>query len=221
MANQEFLRASPQEGFSITRQVMNDAVDFYLRNGGPAVAREHVEKLANDLKFYDDSTEAYREAMARICAAEAEARRQAEERRQQQQRSMTMSLMDVVKPSRKSRQKAAAPGATKADGAVTLPPKLASEQAMRIWRRLQQKGLVDDRYQPVKLSRTKAATMADEILAKLSSENERLAGMDEKWKPFEELWGLKHMRADHYRALSQKRTDEFRNDIKELLADIT
>ena len=217
MANQEFTRASPQEGFSIARKVMGDAVDFHLHHGGPAVARAHVEQLANELKFYDDCTEAYREAMARISAAEEEARQKEEERRQH---NLMMLLTDVVKPARKPRPTAARPAATEADAPVTLPPKLASEKAMRMWHRLQQEGLIDDRYQPVELSRTKAAAMADEMLALLSSENEILTGMDEKWTPFETLWGIHNMRADHYRALNQKRTDKFRGRIRKLLADI-
>ena len=63
-------RISPPEGFSIARQVMKDAVTFYLENGGPAVAREHVENLAKELIIYDDCTEAYREAMTKINMAE-------------------------------------------------------------------------------------------------------------------------------------------------------
>ena len=221
MANQEFIRASPNEGFSIARKVMDDAVDFYLTHGGPAVAREHVEQLANELKFYDDCTEAYRDAMARICAAEEEARQQAEERLQQQQRYLMMSLMDAAKLARKPRQAATRQDAPKADGSVTLPPKLASEKAMRMWKCLQQEGMIDDHYRPMGLSRTKAATMADEMLAILSSENENLAGIDEKWTPFETLWGINNMRTDHFRALNQKRTDKFREKIRKLLADIT
>ena len=70
MANQEIILASPNEGFSIARQAMDDAVDFYLKNGGPAVARTYIESLANSLKFYDDCAEAYRHAMERIKLAE-------------------------------------------------------------------------------------------------------------------------------------------------------
>ena len=58
MANQELIRASPNEGFSIVRQAMDETVDFYLKNGGPAVARANIENLANTLKFYDDCAEA-------------------------------------------------------------------------------------------------------------------------------------------------------------------
>ena len=98
MANQEFLRASPKEGFSIARQAMVDAVDFHLANGGPDEARKHVERLANELKFYDDCTETYRDALARIAAAEKAEQLKAEERNRQQMQNMVMSMLGVAKP---------------------------------------------------------------------------------------------------------------------------
>ena len=98
MANQEFLRASPKEGFSIARQAMVDAVDFHLANGGPDEARKHVERLANELKFYDDCTEAYRDALARVAAAEKAEQLKAEERNRQQMQNMVMSMLGVAKP---------------------------------------------------------------------------------------------------------------------------
>ena len=49
MPSQPFSRASPSEGLSTARQVMADAVTFYLDHGGPAEARLHVEKVANEL----------------------------------------------------------------------------------------------------------------------------------------------------------------------------
>ena len=84
MSSQHFSRVSPSEGLSITRQVMNDAVTFYLEHGGPAEARAHIEKLANELKIYDDCAEAYREALERIRVAEEAERQQAEASRQQE-----------------------------------------------------------------------------------------------------------------------------------------
>ena len=67
MVSQQLSRASPPEGFSIARQVMMDVAVHYLANGGPAVARAHVENLSNELlKVYPDCHEAYLDTMAMI-----------------------------------------------------------------------------------------------------------------------------------------------------------
>ena len=96
MPSQPFSRASPSEGCTIARQVMADAVAFYLEHGGPAVAREHVEKLANELKFYDDCSEAYREAIEQIVVYEKAERQEAEARQRQQMQELMQSVMGVI-----------------------------------------------------------------------------------------------------------------------------
>ena len=67
MALQEFIRASPecQEGGSIARRVLADIAAFYIDNGGPALARQHVKSVAHELIIYSDCAEA-REALAYI-----------------------------------------------------------------------------------------------------------------------------------------------------------
>lgn len=212
MPHQQLTSTSPQDGFSIARKVMADAVAFYLVNGGPSVAREHVERLANELKFYPDTNDAYLEALALIAQAEKEEQLRAEERAQQQQRDLMLTMMGVIKTG--SPHKAAGP---LCDG---LPPKLSTPKAMLIWQRLQQSGYIDDRYQPVNLSRTLSAVLADEIMMLLANENDKLMGIDDKWRPFELLWNRRNMRADHYRSLSQRKADRFRTDIQALLSDI-
>lgn len=212
MTNQQLPRASPQEGFSIARKVMADAVAFYLANGGPSVAREHVERLANELKFYPDSHDAYLEALTLIAQAEKEERLRAEQRAQQQQRDLMLTVMGVIKPD--SPHKDSSP---LCDG---LPPKLSTPKAMLVWQRLQQSGYIDDHYQPVNLSRTLSAVLADEMMMLLATENDKLMGIDDKWRPFELLWNRKNMRADHYRSLNQQKADRFRTEIQTLLADI-
>ena len=79
MANPQ-LSHMPSGDFSIARKVMGDAVAFHLANGGPTVARQHVEQLANELKIYSDINEAYLDAMARIAEAERMEQQKAEER---------------------------------------------------------------------------------------------------------------------------------------------
>jgi hypothetical protein len=60
---------------------------------------------------------------------------------------------------------------------------LASEEAMRYWKRLQQKGFVDERCQLKPETTRKQAMYIAEVFA------ERL-GIGSKWKTFERLWGI-------------------------------
>lgn len=199
MANHRLSRASPYEGSSIARQVMNEAVDFYLANGGPAVARQEVAYLANGLKFYDDSREAYREAMARISLAE-----------QAEQQKLMMSMMGVIKSEQDAKQSPAPRNTHPTTGPVTLPEKLSTPKAILMWQKLQQEGLIDDRYQPVGLSRTESALLAYEMSMLLADENDRL--LDNKdWKPFEVLWNRKNMKADYYRATNLEKSSSLRD----------
>ena len=91
---------------------------------------------------------------------------------------------------------------------------------MRIWRILQQAGIVDEHYQPIRLSRTMKACLANEIMMRLSSETEILLGLTEKWKPFEILWQTKDMKSDYYKATIQKNTAAFKKKLEQLFADI-
>lgn len=63
---------------------------------------------------------------------------------------------------------------------------LASEEAMRYWKRLQQKGFVDERYQLKPETTRKQAMYIAEVFA------ERL-GIGSKWKTFERLWGISNL----------------------------
>ena len=211
MVNQLQSQASPHEGFSIARKVMDDAVTFHLANGGPSVAREQIEHLANGLKFYDDISVAYRESMAKIAVAEKLLLQQAEERHQKEMQKLLFEVVGTLGPQQKSTREPP----QLCDG--ELPPKLSSDRAMLMWQRLQQAGYIDEHYQPCKLSRAKSAVLADEMMNLLSNENERLTGSDDKWKPYETLWHRSNMKADHYRALNQVRISEFRAEIRKLL----
>jgi hypothetical protein len=220
MANQQLSRADPAGELSIACQVMDDAVTFYLANGGPAVAREHVEKLAKNLIFYDDSSEAYRNAIARICQAEKEEQQRMDERNRQQQRSLMLSLMGVIQSDLKPHKSSdTTPCARQEPVADTLPPKLASEKARRMWEILMREGLIDDCYQPVGLSRTEVALLAEEMTIRLADENDNLLDIKE-WKPYETIWHRSNMKADHQRARGQEKTPEFRDRLKRLFADI-
>lgn len=221
MPSQPFSRASPSEGSTIARQVMADAVAFYLDHGGPAVAREHVEKLANDLKFYHDCTEAYREALEQIRVAEEAERQRADERKEQKLHDLMKMMMSTISPGQKRQQPTS--GTAGHDGTdtgeVVLPPKLNCPKARRMLQRLQEAGYIDDRYQPVGLTRTDMALLAEEITIRLADENENLLDIKE-WKPYETLWHKNNLKADHQRARVQEKTPEFRNKLKELFKDI-
>ena len=195
MANPQ-LSHMPSGDFSIARKVMDDAVAFHLANGGPTVARQHVEQLANELKFYSDINEAYLDAMARIAEAERTGR--------QPSRRAQTGPNGKAQPAQKG----------------VLPPKLASGRAMFMWRILQQEGLIDDDYQPVGLSRTMSAVLANEIIIRLSTETERLMGIDDKWKPFEQLWDRSNMKADYNHAMSLVKARPFLDSLNRLLAGI-
>jgi len=67
-----------------------------------------------------------------------------------------------------------------------LTGRLASEEAMRYWKRLQQKGFVDECCQLKQDTTRKQAMYIAEVFA------ERL-GIGSKWKTFERLWGISNL----------------------------
>ncbi len=203
MTNQQLSPVIPSEGLSIARKVMEDAVAFYLVNGGPAVAREHIERLANELKFYDDSTEAYRDVMAMISQAEKAEQQRADERNQQQQRDLFLTMMGVIKP-KNTGENTGEP--------TPLFPKLSTDKAMLMWQRLRQAGYIDEHYQPVNLSRTQLALLANEMSNRL--------GIYDKWKTFERLWNKKNLRNELNKALDQHKSLSFISLMKNIFADI-
>ena len=203
-------RASPApEGMTTARRVMADAVAFYLANGSCAEARKHVDRLANELKFYDDLVEAYRDALAMINEAERRERREAELERQRQQRDMLLAIMGAVRPELKPTVKLPDENGNEPG---RLPDQLATEKALRMWQKVQGAGYIDDHYQPERLSRTEAALLADEMAERL--------GIRNKWKTFEGLWNRRNMRSDYNGALDQRKTSDFRNRLKSLFSDL-
>ena len=226
MVNEVLSQIGPSEGFSVVRQAMEDAIAFFLPIGGPALARQHVESLASSMSFYPDCRDAYRDAMAKISQIEKAEQQRQEERRQQQQQELIIQLIGATK-SQKNYTAVREPHSDLQVGEPAplcnsgLPAKLSTDKAMLMWQRLQQAGLVDDHYQPVNLSRTLSAVLADEMLMQLADENEKLLGIDDKWRPYEILWGRKNMKADHYRSLNQNKACKFRDKIHKLLTAIS
>ena len=89
-----------------------------------------------------------------------------------------------------------------------LPDVLATEEAMEIWKKVQDAGYVDAHYQPL-LSRTQSALLADAIAERL--------GIREKWKTFETLWNRKNIRSDYNLALRQHQSLDFQDALKRIL----
>ena len=88
-----------------------------------------------------------------------------------------------------------------------LPEPLATDEAMVLWRKAQQAGLVDENFQP-KISRTKAAMMAHAMAAKL--------GIHNKWKVFETFWHRQNMYQDYYDAVNQQQSFEVEDSLKSI-----
>lgn len=88
-----------------------------------------------------------------------------------------------------------------------LPDCLATKEAMLLWQSAMDKGWVDENYQP-KLSRTLSALLAYEMAKRLK--------IKDKWKTFEELWHRNNMHSDYNKALTQKQSLEFKDELKNL-----
>jgi hypothetical protein len=95
MAQQQQTRASPT-GFTTIQKMMEETVDFYLANGGPAVARNEIKGLAATFSFMDEWPSAYRNALARIELAERTELRKYEEREQRRLGEMMTAMMGVA-----------------------------------------------------------------------------------------------------------------------------
>ena len=93
-------------------------------------------------------------------------------------------------------------------GKNDLPEVLATEEAMKIWQKVQDAGYIDTHYQPL-LSRTQSALLADAIAVKL--------GIRQKWKTFETLWNRKNVRSDYNLALRQQQSLDFQDELKRIL----
>ena len=91
---------------------------------------------------------------------------------------------------------------------------------MRIWQKLQEANFVDEYFQPIGLTRTEVALLAEQITIQLADENDNLLDIKE-WKPYETLWRRKNMKADLRRALTQDKTSEFRDKIKRLFLPLS
>ena len=212
MTHQQLSQASSTEEYAFVRKILDDAIDCYMPIGGPSLARAHVEILGNELqKLYPGCTMIYYEVLARVCQAEKEEQERAEARRFREQQQM---MIEAVRSAISSKGQATAPPQVQ-QACPVLPDKLSTPKAMQLWQLLQQDGMIDDRYQPVGLSRADVAWLAYEMTMRLSDKNDRQTNGIE-WKPFEVLWNRKNLKADYQRAVKQKKTGKFIDRLKTL-----
>ena len=183
-------------GSSVAFRAMDDTATFYLAHGGVSVAREKVETVAGVLKFYDDFPAAFEAVMKRLDAEAA-----LEE--QQRQQTLLASLTNVVRDAQQP------PKPPEPPEPVPLPPELATEEAMVLWRRLQQAGYFDEYYRPRNLTRKQLVIIADQMARRLK--------LKHKWQPFQQLWKIDYMKQDYQNAIDQLQTSHFLDDVKHIL----
>ncbi len=215
MTDQQLPQALPDEGFSIARQVMEDVIVRFLPNGGPAAVRTELNKVAEVLiKVYDDGKEAYDAALEKVRQIEI-AQQQAEENKWQEIKVMMSAIMNVIPKNKQDKQPSDHAYGQGVSVLAMLPPKFSTPKAILMWERLQQEGIIDENYQPIDLSLTDMALLAEEINMVVSDENERLLGFME-WKPYETLWHKNNLKTDLYRSKQQDKTSDFCDKLKNL-----
>ena len=99
-------------------------------------------------------------------------------------------------------------GVDSSEMSKSLPDELATDEAMVLWRKAQQAGYVNERYQPTG-SRPEAAILAYEMA--------RILGIEDKWKSFETLWNRRNMYRDYHTAINQKKSLKFRDKVRDAL----
>ena len=91
-----------------------------------------------------------------------------------------------------------------------IPEALRSKEAEELMEALVEKGLLDDAWQPLGLSRPQAAMLADRVAEVL--------GIGNKWKTFEQLWHRKNLRNDYNTAASEcGYFDDFRKKLSRII----
>ena len=95
-------------------------------------------------------------------------------------------------------------------GKTELPEVFSTAEAKALHTKLQQAGMVDANWQPIKLSNAEKGTLAEYIAEKL--------GIKSKWKLFGTLWQVdaETLRTAKARGLEQDKTWEFRHKLNGL-----
>ena len=93
-----------------------------------------------------------------------------------------------------------------------LPAKLATEQAMKYWKQLQEKNFVDSHYMLLKdTTRQQAAYIAELFAEKL--------GIKTKWKTFEDFWHISNLAQEKNQRTELGKLPSRSSDIDEIFDD--
>lgn len=97
-------------------------------------------------------------------------------------------------------------------GHRALPDALATAEAMKYWKRLEEQGFVAPDCQLLpETSRKQAMYIADVFSDKLK--------LKAKWKPFEQLWGISNLAQEKYKMLETGTVPRRQRDMDKAFAD--
>ena len=96
-----------------------------------------------------------------------------------------------------------------------MSDELKGEEGLAVLKKLQEHGLLDKNFYPMKLSNSESAVLAYQIAVTLD--------IYDQWRTFANLWGLSPnaLRAAYNRGMNQEKTNEFLGKIKPILEDTT
>ena len=102
-----------------------------------------------------------------------------------------------------------------ANPAERMSDDLKGEEGQEVLKNLQEHGLLDENFYPLKLSNSESAVLAYQIAIKLD--------INDVWKVFSDLWEVSPnaLRAAYNRGMSQKKSNKLLGKIKPLLKDST
>lgn len=102
-----------------------------------------------------------------------------------------------------------------ANPAERMSDDLKGEEGLAVLKNLQEHGLLDENFYPLKLSNSESAVLAYQIAIKLD--------INDVWKVFSDLWEVSPnaLRAAYNRGMSQKKSNKLLGKIKPLLKDST
>lgn len=96
--------------------------------------------------------------------------------------------------------------------AAAIPQELATEKAKGVLQRLQQIGVLDANFQPIRLSWAERGYLAQQVAYKLNIEHQ--------WKTFAQLWhcDAATLRSGYNRAKDMPKMEDFDEKIKEIVS---
>lgn len=101
--------------------------------------------------------------------------------------------------------------ATEVKDAPQLPAMLDNEEGKKLLARMQERNLLDARYQPVNMSSRKMATLAREASMLLWGE--------QRWTPWIRLWDEPNLRNYYYRAQDQRQNGDVAKELRKMMME--